>query len=115
MLWNTGLAQGNTETNELGYTSGLKRMFLFSECKTLPDFASITIAAYGAANPQKGNDTNRNIAISFLMPVINSLGIVFLKHISFAGGLFSAFYPSVATELQNLNVDHIKAACMPSF
>jgi len=72
MLWNTGLAQGNTETNELGYTSGLKRMFLFSECKTLPDFASITIAAYGAANPQKGNDTNRNIAISFLMPVILS-------------------------------------------
>ena len=72
MLWNTGLAQGNTETNELGYTSGLKRMFLFSECKTLPDFASITIATYGAANPQKGNDTNRNIAISFLMPVILS-------------------------------------------
>mgnify|MGYP004021151181 CR=1 FL=1 len=72
MLWNTGLAQGNTETNELGYTSGLKRMFLFSECKTLPDFASITIAAYGAANPQKGNDTNRNIAISFLMPDILS-------------------------------------------
>jgi len=72
MLWNTGLAQGNTETNELGYTSGLKRMFLFSECKTLPDFESITIAAYGAANPQKGNDTNRNIAISFLMPDILS-------------------------------------------
>ena len=72
MLWNTGLAQGNTETNELGYTSGLKRIFLFSECKTLPDFASITIAAYGAANPQKGNDTNRNIAISFLMPDILS-------------------------------------------
>jgi len=72
MLWNTGLAQGNTETNELGYTSGLKRMFLFSECKTLPDFESITIAAYGAANPQKGNDTNRNITISFLMPDILS-------------------------------------------
>ena len=72
MLWNTGLAQGNTETNELGYTSGLKRMFLFSECKTLPDFASITSAAYGAANPQKGNHTNRNIAISFLMPDILS-------------------------------------------
>jgi len=72
MLWNTGLAQGNTETNELGYTSGLKRMFLFSECKTLPGFESITIAAYGAANPQKGNDINRNIAISFLMPDILS-------------------------------------------
>jgi len=72
MLWNTGLAQGNTETNELGYTFGLKRIFLFSECKTLPDFESITISAYGAANPQKGNDTNRNIAISFLMPDILS-------------------------------------------
>ena len=55
MLWNTGLAQGNTETNELGYNFGLKRVFSFSECKTLPDFASITIAAYGATNPQKGN------------------------------------------------------------
>lgn len=62
MLWNTGLAQGNTETNELGYISEFKRVFSFSECKTLPDFASITIAAYGAANPQKGNDTNRKIA-----------------------------------------------------
>jgi len=72
MLWNTGLAQGNTETNELGFNFRLKRVFAFSECKTLPDFASITIAAYGAANPQKGNDTNRNIAISFLMPVILS-------------------------------------------
>ena len=72
MLWNTGLEQGNTEKNELGYNFGLKRVFAFSECKTLPDFASITIAAYGAANPQKGNDTNRNIAISFLMPVILS-------------------------------------------
>ena len=29
MLWNTGLAQGNTETNELGYSSGLKRIFYF--------------------------------------------------------------------------------------
>jgi hypothetical protein len=47
-------------------------VFAFSECKTLPDFASITIAADGAANPQKGNDTNRDIAISFLMPVILS-------------------------------------------
>ena len=72
MVWNTGLAQGNTETNELGFNFRLKRVFSFSECKTLPDFASITIAAYGAANPQKGNDTNRNIAISFLMPVILS-------------------------------------------
>ena len=72
MLWNTGLAQGNTETNELGFNFRLKRVFSFSECKTLPDFASITISAYGAANPQKGNDTNRNMAISFLMPVIFS-------------------------------------------
>jgi hypothetical protein len=39
--WNTGLAQGNTETNELGYKSGLKRVLAFSECRTLPDFASI--------------------------------------------------------------------------
>lgn len=70
--WNTGLAQGNTETNELGYISEFKRVFSFSECKTLPDFTSITIAAYGAANPQKGNHTNRNIAISFLSPVILS-------------------------------------------
>ena len=45
--WNTGLAQGNTETNELGYKSGLKRVSAFSECITLPDFASIKIAACG--------------------------------------------------------------------
>jgi hypothetical protein len=45
--WNTGLAQGNTETNELGYKSGLKRILAFSECRTLPDFASIKIGACG--------------------------------------------------------------------
>ena len=52
MRWNTGLAQGNTETNELGYKSGLKRVLAFSECRTLPDFASIKTAA----NDAKGKD-----------------------------------------------------------
>ena len=44
--WNTGLAQGNTETNELGYKSGLKRVLAFSECSISPLRASITMAAY---------------------------------------------------------------------
>ena len=53
MLWNTGLAQGNTETNELGYTSGLMRMFLFSECKTLSSPLRTVPVYFGKGSKEK--------------------------------------------------------------
>ena len=55
---------------------------------------------------------SKNERCDFICIWINSLGNVFLKLLSLTGGLFSAFYFSVAAGLQNLNLYHAHDFCI---